>query len=408
MLYFKNTDLADSQHVSLRTVLNWIEAAKKGKLDLALHHENGRTYIANTSKNLTAVEQLVAARKKYRNSRGYKAVTPRPEFFALYNTQQVHDIISHLDIHREFPFQYGYFDKGAEYWDAYMKRLAAEDSPNMLTSTMKLLNDNRSYIDAILKRYKKVNIIDVGTGNVLPLKELIGRLVEQGKMGRYVGVDISAAMLKIAERNIREWFDGKVVFESYLTDITHDRFIEASLKETLNKDANDTINIVTAVGGTFSNLRKPDQAFQSIHDSMNRNDLLIYMLKLDTDSARRYFDFSIDTTLQSLDPKAKMMVDLFNLNESFYDIEMGFDTEKQTRYIRLRLKVALTITFEFDNGTRSVNLNKDDTILLWRYWHETASEVINRLQRNDFRPLHVSKTEDNEYLLAISRVTHEQ
>jgi uncharacterized SAM-dependent methyltransferase len=86
---------------------------------------------------------------------------------------------------------------------------------------------------------------------------------------------------------------------------------------------------------------------------------------------------------------------------------MGFDGQGRKRYIRIRLKVALTVRFTFDKGDRSVEFNKNDTVLLWRYWHQTAQEVVNQLNRNDFYTLQTSQTEDQEYMLTVSCVKRE-
>src|SRR6185369_6229936 len=125
---------------------------------------------------------------------------------------------------------------------------------------------------------------------------------------------------------------------------------------------------------------------------MNRNDLLIYNLKLDNEATRRYFDFGISAERTPLDAQAKLLVDTLNIDESFYDVEMGYDPERRERYIRIRLKVALTIKFAFEKGERLIEFNKNDTILLWRYWHQNAHEVTAQLERNGFDTLQTSQT----------------
>src|SRR6266702_5830844 len=186
MLYFKNPELARLHHITLRTVLNWIEAAKQGKLDLTLHTENGKSYVATTARNVATIKQLVEDRKKYRNSRAVKVVSPRPEFYRLYSEAQIYDIVTNLEIHHEIPRQYNYFDGGATYWAEYADRLGHESAPNILNSTVKLLDKNQGYIDHLMSRYERVNVIDIGVGNAAPAKEFIGHLLEEGLLGRYI------------------------------------------------------------------------------------------------------------------------------------------------------------------------------------------------------------------------------
>lgn len=408
MLYFKKSELAETYHISEKTVTNWIKEAKDGKIPLELHEVGGRAWIANTTKNIELIEQLVEARRKFRNSRGIKIITPKPEFYNLYTQQQIFDIASNLDIHHEIPFQYGYFDGGAEYWDKYAERLASEGVSNFLNTTVEQLHINQSYIDHLLKPYQRVNVIDIGPGNAMPLKDSLSHLVDEGKLERYVAVDISPTMLRIAERNIKEWFGTRVSFGSRAADINYDRFTDLLVEDTLDKNAQNTANLIFALGGTFANLRFPDGALKVVHDSMNRNDVFVYNLKLDSEAARQYFDFGIGHNMPALDAKSEMILSLLGIDKSFYDVEMGYDAGRKERYIRIRLKLELTVKFTFENGERSVKFNKNDTILLWRFWHQGVQDVIRQLHKNDFDVLQTSLTEDKDYLLTVSRVKSER
>lgn len=408
MLYFKKAELAEAYHISEKTVTNWIREAKNGKLDLELREEHGRAWIANTNKNILLIEQLVEARKKYRNSRTTKTVCPQPGFYELFTQSQIFDLASNLDIHREIPFQYGYFNGGADFWDKYAERLASENLPNTLTSTIWQLRDNREYIDRLISQYKHVNIIDIGPGNAMPVKDFLQYFLNRGKQMRYIAVDISPEMLQIAERNIKKWFGGMITFEAHQGDINYDRFTNIVSEYTLGGNAESTINVVLVLGGTLTNLRSPNGAFRIIHDSMNRNDLLIYSLKLDSESARRYFDFDTARNIPALNIKSKMVLDLLNIDESFYDVEVGYDPDRKERYMRIRLKVELKIEFDLEKGERILTFDKNEAILVWRSWHQNVQDVTNQLYKNDFDILQSSLTENKEYLLTVSRVKSER
>jgi uncharacterized SAM-dependent methyltransferase len=407
MLYLKNVDLAETYHVSLRTVLNWIEAAKQGKLELALHTRSDKTYIANTARNIATIEKIVAERKKYRNTRGHKVVSPKAELYQLCTKQQIFDIASSLEVAHELPHQYNYLGKGAHYWDEYAKRMAAEETPNSLNSTLKLLAANESYIDGLLSIYKKVNVVDVGVGNAMPVRDLLQKLKGQGKLGRYIALDISAEMLAIAQQNVHDWFDGQVGFEGHLLDVAYDRFNQIFAGEYLNGGSKDTINLVLVFGGTLNNLKSPAAAMRIIHDSMGRNDLMLYTQKLDTALTRKYFDFGTTNEQQRLFDQDKYMLDLLGIDESYYDVEMGYESQWQQRYIRIRLKHALTLKFEFGPGNRNVDFNKDDAIILWRSWHKSGMELIQQFYQSELDPIHVSQSQDGGYILVVSRVKQE-
>ena len=113
MTYFRHSELVNRYHVSLKTVHNWIDAAKQGKLELKLTGVGSRTYIANTPRNISLLEKLSEQGKKYRNARFNKVTTPKPEFYELFNRRQILDIVTNLIVHHEIPRQYNYFDGGA-------------------------------------------------------------------------------------------------------------------------------------------------------------------------------------------------------------------------------------------------------------------------------------------------------
>lgn len=404
MLYFKNSELAYTHHVSVRTVRNWIEAAKQGKLDLDLHTHAGRQYVSNTARNLSTIERMVEDRKKFRPHRAVKTVTPKPEFYKLFNQAQIYDIVSNLEIHHELPRDYCYFDGGATHWDEYIERLSTEETPNLFNRTVKLLEINQHYLDDLLQQYRYVNVVDVGVGNALPAKNLLSHLSKTGKLRRYIALDISPEMLRIAKRNVHEWFGDDLQFEDYELDICKDHFANILAEDYIKPDSQKTANIILFLGGTINNFRKPDRALSIINESMGLDDILIHTHKLDTRASRKYFDFSKDSRRIAVPEQNRLLIDLLDIDESFYDVEMGYDDELQERYIRIRLKVALTVRFEFEQGHRLVQLNKDDTILLWRAYHMNALNVLHRLERNDFYTLQTSQPDDQEYILTVSRI----
>jgi uncharacterized SAM-dependent methyltransferase len=250
-----------------------------------------------------------------------------------------------------------------------------------------------------------VNVIDLGVGNGVPAKSILNHLLVRGILGRYVAIDISGEMLQLAKANVKEWFGDQVDFEGHILDFSHDRFIDLLANDYMRNDSRRSVNLVLCFGGTLSNFRTPDTALQAIRDSMSpTEDILLLPRRQDTESSRRYFDFRIGEELPRLDPQARSIVDMLNIDEAYYDAETGYDQDQSSRYIRIRLNVALTLKFAFGEESRCVEFNKGDEILLWRSWHVTTGDIVSQLNRNGFDVLQVSQTEDQEYLLSVSRV----
>jgi len=404
MLYFRNIELAEKYHISLGTVRNWIEAARSEKLDLVLYAKGDRSYVANTANNIIAIERLVEGGKKYRPRRAFKILSPKPEFYRLYNEAQIYDIVTNIEVRREIPRQYNYFDGGAGSWDEYIQRMDKENAPSNLTMTRKLVAKSENYIDDLVEQYSKVNVVDVGVGNALPVKELLAHLLKQDKLGRYIAIDISPEMLNIAKANIQKWFGDTVKFEGYEYDICRERFANILAEDYIKNISKHTGNLILFLGGTIQNFRKRDVPLQVINDSMGVNDLLIHTQKLDTDATRNQFDFSAQPGQQLLPPIHSLVLELLNISPSLYDLELGYDEQRHERYERIRFKVALTLKFIFEEGERLIDVNKGESLLLWRASQDSAMDILNQFDRNDFYVLQSSQTDDQEYILTVSRV----
>lgn len=404
MHYFKNTDLAKLYNVSEKTVRNWVQAAAEGKLELQLIEKNDRNYIANIIRNTTLIEALIQKGKKYKNTRGYKIITPTPEFYKIYSAKEIFDIVSSLDIYREMPHSYSYFNGGAVDWDLYIEKLSQENSNNILSNTTSLLELNLPYLDDLLRDYTKVNLIDVGPGNGYPVRGLLQHFLDANKLGRYIGVDISRDMLNIAERNIRTWFGDNVSFEGYVRDANYERFEDLLAPDSFGKDSS-VANIVLYLGSTIANFRKPNQSLATIHESMGKNDILILSRSLDTARVRRYFDFTTGSSngsnLSSLDG---FVLNQLITDDSLYEVEQFFDEQKMARKIQVRLKVALSIEFQLDGKPKVINFNKDETILLWQHKHQDLLGIVRQLDENGFDLLEATKSGDQESMLAISKI----
>lgn len=400
MHYFRNFELAKQYHVSQTAVGKWIESAKNGKLDLELVEDGTKSYIAATSKNRAIIEGVIESRKKYFNGKSHKVVEPTQKFYTTYMPEHIYDILLNLDREAEIPLQYVYFGEGAKYWNDRLKYMLNENIASSSTRIVDQLIINRSFLDAILNDYNLINVIDVGAGNAYPAKELLTHIKKQNKLGYYCAIDISPEMLYIAETNIKEWFGETIQFKADVRDVTYEHFDDLIIHTTPTDNSKGNVNLVLFVGGSLGNFSDQASVLRTIYRSLNPNDILIYSLKLDTDNNRRVFDVSgVDNN--QLAPNIKALVDNLGIKESFYTVETGYDETQKERFARIRLKVALTIVFNLPQGERVVNFKKDDSILLWRYKHQTAEEITQQFTNSGFNILHSSQTPDHEFMLLI-------
>ena len=404
--YFKNTELAAKYNISETTVRNWIKATKEGRLQLQLTERNGRFNVANSISNIALIEHLVGQNRKYRNTNAVKTVTPDPEFFEIFSESQVYDIIRNLELHHDIPRQYGYFREAANEWDEYIDRQMEAEVPSLARRGIELLTANQGYIDQRLAKFEKVNVIDIGVGNAVPVKQLLTHLRKQGKLGRYVALDFSKDMLDIAERRLRSWFGKAFPFEGYQLDIAHERFTNLLVHDYLRGGQGD-VNLVLFLGGTPTNLRAPSDAFRTICESMNPADLLIYTDRVEAPEEPpewlRHSHESVSKKLELLG-RHKFVLERLGVKESFYTTKVEFDWNRRRKLALVELKLAINVKFNFKGGgQRVVKLEKGDIITVWYCWRMTHRELMSLLEDAGFFVVHCSTSEDR-YVLAISEL----
>lgn len=400
MKYFKHTELARIYHVSEKSVRNWVQAAQDGKLNLHIHEENGRPYVANTAKNTAIIEDLVQKGKKYKNTRGAKTLIPKTEFYKVYTHKQILDIISNITIHHETPIQYGYVGEGAKDWDQYTLRLNREKAPNLLTSTSQSIDLTGQTIDHFMSSASRINVVSLGPNNGLSVRSTIERLLKQGRLGRYIAIDISKDMVKIAEKNLKGWFGDAVDFEAHIRDISFERFNDL-LADGFENDS--TANLVFLLGGSLANYRSPAQTLQAINNSLDTDDILVCDGFLDTPAARRYFDYRTSFT-QKVPTQDGLILQYLNVDETLYDVEQLFDENEHARSISVRPKIDLSIKFSLPFGTRSIELRKDEPILLWRHRHYNLPALTNLFNENGFDIMQATKSNNQDHFLIASRI----
>jgi len=342
-------------------------------------------------------------------------VRPRREFYEIFSREQIIDIVRSIDIYKDVPIEYSYFNEGAHIWDAYAKRLYGEGTPNSINTSEELIQKNIGYIMSILHDKAAVDVIDITVGNLLPAKWLVSCLYNSGKLGNYTALDKSPDILKIAESNMEAWFGDNINFQGEIFDVNRDRFSHLSMKKWA-KD-NSLPNLVLYLGATSQNFRDMKDSFQNINESMGPDDILIHTLKLDSATSRTYFDFDPEPqgkifSSSVLAPRHRYVLDLMdlaslgliNIPESLYEVEREFDPNLGQRTIRVRFLQDITIQFEIDHTQYPVAIKQGESLMLLRVWHQSYQDVLRLLDETGFKTMHFSHTENREYLLTISRV----
>jgi uncharacterized SAM-dependent methyltransferase len=399
MRYFKNSELARMYGISEKTVRNWIKSAQAGNLELDLYAgTKGRVHIAETIKNDQLIQKLVNINKKYTNSRTHKVISFPPEFYKTYSEAQQIDIVDHLEKFNEFPFHYVHMAEGAQICASYYDRLQNESAYNSQAYSSKVFLDYYTHITGLFQDL--INVIELGGRTGLVLQSFIEKLDDQGKLAKYIDIDISNELLKRNEHNIKRSLRGDK-YESYQRDITRERFTDVTMK---NSTTANTANLVTLLAGTMSNFTDKSIAYKNIHRSLGYRDHLILTCKVDSPEARRYFDFDPTFNKKLITQRDLFLANMMGLDESYFEIEQMYDKAEKARKIQARLKFDITLTFELDGKTKKLEFSKGESILLWRVWHQTMDEIVQEMTECGFNVMQATKSPDEQYAMVIAKI----
>lgn len=404
MRYLKNSEVISTYGVSDKTVRNWIQAAKNNELELKLVQYNEKNYIADTAGNNRILTDLSENAIKYRNTRSRKTIEPSTEFFKIYNSIQIRDIIRCLDTYREIPSSYKYFKDGATYWNQYLNELYSSGSTNLLSNTDETLMASLGHILGHISNYDHVNLINLCVGNGNTTEGFVKQLSNTGKLKKIILIDISPDMLNIASANYKKWTKEKITVENEIRDLRYQRFNDLIMNDSYETDAAKTINIILFVAGPIVNFINPDQVLHTIHESIGSNDLLVTTLKRDTQKTRNFFDFNIREDSKIASTHENYVLNLLNVEPSLYEPEQIYIDETHTRTSRAVLKYDIDLNFRLDKYKKTISFKRGDRITLWRSHHHSDQQIRDRFENTGFKTIYMASSIDGELNLLIDKI----
>jgi len=137
--------------------------------------------------------------------------------------------------------------------------------------------------------------------------------------------------------------------------------------------------------------------------SLGPNDLLITTTKTGTPQARMYFDFA-QPAVAKLSHHHSEVFNLLDLDESLYEIDMGFDSGRLIRYVGARLKFATDIIFKVGSKEYVVRFNKNEKITLLGVWDDSIEQNLDFFDSHGLELMQMNFTETREYQLAVYRL----
>ena len=291
----------------------------------------------------------------------------------------------------EVPLKFSYLGEGAKNWVAIAKKRSGEGI-NSTESTLlkKRVQDFLASFDST----DKVNVIDIGCGDGTPVLPILENLHKKGAHFRYIPLDISAELIGIAEKTIKNTYPDcevkKVVLDFELgnfSDVTYD------IK------SGGYSNLLCFLGSTVGNFSDRNRVLTNMRDSMGIGDFLLVGVEMTNFSkVAKLVSHYINTEVESL---------LFNIpleigiNKSMTDYEAGWnDRENQiecSMIIRKDQKVTV--------GNDSFILEKGEKILLARSVKFNEWTFTKLMSDVGFRTELLTTTKDRGYVLSLVQPT---
>ncbi|MEI6728143.1 MAG: hypothetical protein WCK98_00710 [bacterium] len=389
MNIYKNSEVSKKFGVSPSTVSLWVQNSLDGKNNLFLvASASNKPKIAKTQGNDDIMLNLKHSGNKYKPLRSSNKLQPKKSFYEVFDNKAIFEIINSMESFNEIPHKYTYFNKGALAWSEYVKRSITQNLINTVTNTTELMSVAHKYIDSHLNKGEKINIFDIGMGEVTPIKPFLENINNNATLKNYIGVDISPEMIKIGKENLSKWFGADFNSSFFVRDINRDSMQDIAF-EAKNKATGEGIrNVFLFLETTIENQRDYDQTLFNLKDSMSKGDILLIMQSLDTIESRAYFDLwnKQSPANPKLPDQVAWIPEILNLNQTAYEAVFDYNETEKARYIKLRLSQDTEFEFEFEGFSKKVYFTKGSEITVWRHLHHKLVDLIQTYQNIGLRP----------------------
>ncbi len=362
--YKNNNEIASVFGVVEGTVRNWIKKSKK--LNIQTVEINNKIKIIRSKHNEILLKEIVGEGKKYKPTDDKILVKIKKSEFSFMTDNQIISMIDDLKTKREISLKYSYLDEGAVHWDSFYSESINSSYNNL---DIEMLYENYDLIKKHFSEYDKINIVDIGCGNSLPVIELLKKLKNENFLNSYSAVDISEKMLEISKKNLSSALKN-VKLKFKLIDIELDSLQEYlySLKK---GDKEKYPTLILFLSGTIGNFQNKNYTGFNIKEGMFAEDKLLITNAFETKNIVKLlpemagFKNGCDF-LSWLRIKLGFTDDI--VEDSYY-----FDNESFTKFFGFKLKK--DITLEFTEFGEILNFNKSEIINTWRFKKDDFNSI---------------------------------
>ncbi len=330
-----------------------------------------------------------------------RTAKPSSEFYSIFSEEEVLGIINALEVRREIPLKYSYKGRGAKIWDNFYLKFLIPKWYRTSNIEIDLLNDNFEYINDSLKNFKKVNVIDVGSGNSYPAKELIYKLNKLGKVNKYIALDISEELLALSQENVRKWFP-LIEFASYPIDIENSCIPNILFKNQADFETADIVQVILHLGVTIGNHQNRTRVLKNFRDSMGKNDLLVFTNERGSNSkwdgkVRGAFKYHAEQIYAWIKNK-------IGIRAEDCELVRKYDLETDSIVANMKFRHNYTICFSFMGLDKNIEISEGEEITIWRHHKYEMPELLQEIEQAGLKLVHYNTNKYLTHIMAICTV----
>jgi SAM-dependent methyltransferase len=399
---FTNTQISLKYAVSKAAVTYWIQDAIVNKNNLQLQKNKERLQIIDNAHNIAELTRLAEAGKKFRRHTAHADIKPKPEFYEIFNDEEIVEMVRDLEVNNEINFKFTYKGPGAEGWDDLYNN--GVESGTYLTPMKdeKMLEDNFQLILQRISSSVRVNVIDLGQGNSKPLKNFLLKLSELGRLNSYTAVDISPEMIEISQKNIQKWLPDLPYF-SYVCDFETANF-NRILEEQKARFDFETVNIIFDLGRTLSNQNDPYLVLTNIARGMRGGNIFVSTNGLDSNRTRAEFGhLKMDTAVEKVVWIPKML----NLNIENLGFFSRYNDEDDYKSQYFVLDKDYTLTIRELGKDKVLNFYKGQEIVVWKHYMTSPNGLFEYYESCGLTLVGFNMSNDHRDSLMICELSEE-
>lgn len=307
--------------------------------------------------------------------------------------KQQYELLASISARGEIPTKYIYLvDNGELMWDqVYMSR----SGNGMSGIEMRLLLAHLYSFISVFSNSRGVNLIDLGCGNGLPVIPIVQELKKHQLSVTYTGVDISAEMLDLAEKNIKKDFSALKV-----NKLKRDFEKESLTNDLLDiKQTNNYSNLLINLGNTLGNYVNASAVLTNFLESMTTDDYLLVGNGLSNEyNPQRILAAYNSELIHEFAVGPAKSLGLYDQNDDFRFI---WNPDKTRVEGRIRLSQERTITL----AEQHLYLGADEEILVVRSDKFTETSLTKLLSDVGFRTEMLTTTKDRSHILTMVQPT---